>query len=148
MGRVPGLKPKKSQGPFYASRCILARPARSFPGGYYAETRANEELVRSLQRLTERLALSSPEAMQRAEDLVYSVEMEDRSGRCHGRRNGAHRRTSSLLVTAVVLRRIVRAARRFPIILGKSDGSKSQQLATIPCYRGDDPYQTGRGKAA
>jgi hypothetical protein len=80
MGRVPGLKPKKSQGPFYASRCILARPARSFPGGYYAETRANEELVRSLQRLTERLALSSPEAMQRAEDLVYSVEMEDRSG--------------------------------------------------------------------
>jgi hypothetical protein len=35
MGRVPGLKRKKSQGPFYASRCILARPARSFPGGYY-----------------------------------------------------------------------------------------------------------------
>ena len=36
MGRVPGLKAMKSQGPFYASRCILARPARSFPGGYYA----------------------------------------------------------------------------------------------------------------
>src|SRR5215207_10964617 len=31
MGRVPGLKRKKSQGPLYANRGILTRPARGFP---------------------------------------------------------------------------------------------------------------------
>jgi hypothetical protein len=77
------------------------------------------------------------------------------------RHNGAYRRTSSVVVTAVAgvvalgwqlvsvlcLTNSARSA-QIPIILGKSDGSKSQPLATMLCYIRCDPYQSGRGRAA